>query len=126
MRLARRFQTAAEQQGSGPHHPLDNHANARYDLTMTATLEHIKKELRTLAPGEIGALIGDLRRDYSAFVQNDEADEASIEAEWDSEIDARVKEIEDGTVQPLTPEESDHRTEAVFAKFGINRPVFRP
>lgn len=93
---------------------------------MTATIERIKQDLKTLAPAEIGVLIGDLRRDYSALIQNDEADAADIESEWDAEIEARVKEIEDGSVQLLTPEESDQRTEAVFAKLGIQRPVFLP
>lgn len=92
---------------------------------MTATYERLKQDLKSLAPGEIGSLIGDLRRHYSTFVQ-DETDDASIEAEWDAEIDERVKEVEDGTVQLLNAEESDRRTEAVFAKLGIERPVFRP
>jgi hypothetical protein len=93
---------------------------------MTATFERLKQDLKTLAPGEIGSLIGDLRRHYSTFVQDDTDDAATIEAEWDAEIDERVKEIEDGTVQLLTAEESDRHTEAVFAKLGIERPVFRP
>lgn len=93
---------------------------------MTATFERIKKDLRTLSPNEIGELIGDLRRDYSAFVQDDPRDEPAVDAEWDAEIDGRAQEIEDGTVQLLTPEESDQRTAAVFAKLGIQRPVFRP
>jgi len=93
---------------------------------MTATFERIKQDLRSLPPSEIGSLIGDLRRHYSTFVQDDTNDAASIEAEWDAELDERVKEIEDGTVQLLTADESDRRTDAVFAKLGIQRPVFRP
>lgn len=93
---------------------------------MTAAYERIKQDLKTLAPSEIGVLIGDLRREYAAFVQQDDVDEATIEAEWDAEIDERAQQIEDGTVALLTAEESMQRTEAVFAKLGIQRPVFRP
>lgn len=49
-----------------------------------------------------------------------------IESEWDAEIDARVQDIENGTVQLLTAEESERRTDAVFAKLGIQRPFYRP
>jgi uncharacterized protein YciU (UPF0263 family) len=93
---------------------------------MTATVEHIKKEIDSLAPDEARELFQELRRDLR-LVENDQPDEeASVESEWDAEIDARVQDIENGTVQLLTAEESERRIDAVFAKLGIQRPVYRP
>lgn len=93
---------------------------------MTATVEHIKKEIDSLAPDEARELFQELRRDLR-LVEDDQPDEeASVESEWDAEIDARVQDIENGTVQLLTAEESERRTDAVFAKLGIQRPVYRP
>jgi len=93
---------------------------------MTATVEHIKKEIDSLAPDEARELFQELRRDLR-LVEDDQPDEeASIESEWDAEIDARVQDIENGIVQLLTAEESERRTDAVFAKLGIQRPVYRP
>lgn len=93
---------------------------------MTATVEHIKKEIDSLAPDEARKLFQELRRDLR-LVEDDQPDEeASVESEWDAEIDARVQEIENGTVQLLTAEESERRSDAVFAKLGIQRAVYRP
>jgi hypothetical protein len=87
---------------------------------MEASVEHIKKEIDSLAPDEARELFQELR-----LVEDDQPDEeASIESEWDAEIDARVQDIENGTVQLLTAEESERRTDAVFAKLGIQRPVW--
>lgn len=66
-----------------------------------------------------------LRRDFP-LTEDDQAQEDSVEAAWDVEIDARVKEIENGTVQLLTAEESERRSDAVFARMGIQRPVYTP
>lgn len=93
---------------------------------MTAAVEHIKKEIDSLAPDEARELFQELRRDLR-LVEDDQPDEeASIESEWDAEIDARMQDIENGTVQLLTAEESERRSDAVFAKLGIERPVYRP
>lgn len=93
---------------------------------MTATVEHIKKAIDSLAPDEARELFQELRRDFQ-MTEDDQADEeASIEAEWDAELDTRVQEIENGSVQLLTAEESERRSDAVFAKLGIERPVYRP
>ena len=87
---------------------------------MTASVERIKKEIDSLAPDEARELFQALR-----LVEDDQPDEeASVESEWDAEIDARVQDIENGTVQLLTAEESERRTDAVFAKLGIQRPVW--
>ena len=94
---------------------------------MTATVERIKQQIRSLASDEAEELLRDLQHEYpNQASSDDEADSASIEAEWDAEIDVRVKEIEEGTVQLLTAEESERRSDAVFARLGIPRPVYRP
>lgn len=93
---------------------------------MTAVVEHIRNEIHSLAPDEARELFQELRRDF-ALTENDQAEEhASVEAAWDAEIDARVQEIENGTVQLLTAEESERRSDAVFARLGIQRPVYTP
>ncbi|MFZ2277430.1 MAG: addiction module protein [Prosthecobacter sp.] len=93
---------------------------------MTAAVEHIKKAIDSLAPDEARELFQELRRDFQ-LTEDDQADEeALIEAEWDAELDTRLQEIENGTVQLLTAEESERRSDAVFAKLGIERPVYRP
>ncbi|MFN0075793.1 MAG: addiction module protein [Prosthecobacter sp.] len=94
---------------------------------MTATVERIKQQIRSLASDEAEELLRDLQHEYPSHARSDDEAEAdAVEAEWDAEIDARVKEIEDGTVQLLTAEESERRSDAVFAKLGIQRPVYRP
>ena len=92
---------------------------------MTATVERIKQDIRNLAPDEVDHLLRDLQNEYT-MPSLDGDDEASIEAEWDAEIDRRVQEIEDGTVQLLTAEESERRSDAVFVRLGIPRPVYKP
>jgi Putative addiction module component len=89
---------------------------------MTATVERIKQDIRNLAPDEVDHLLRDLQNEYT-MPSLDGDDEASIEAEWDAEIDRRVQEIEDGTVQLLTAEESERRVDALFARLGMQRPV---
>ena len=89
---------------------------------MTATVERIKQEIRNLAPDEVDHLLRDLQNEYT-MPSLDGDDEASIEAEWDAEIDRRVQEIEDGTVQLLTAEESERRVDALFARHGLQRRI---
>ena len=97
---------------------------------MSATVERIRQEIDQLAPEEARELFADLTQNYSVQFMNAafEAgeDEATVEAAWDAEIDSRIQEIENGTVQLLTPEESERRTDAVFARLGIQRQVFQP
>ena len=92
---------------------------------MTATVERIKQEIHNLAPDEVDHLLRDLQNEYT-MPSPDGDNEASIEAEWDAEIDRRVQEIEEGTVQLLTAEESERHSAAVFARLGIPRPVYKP
>ncbi len=86
---------------------------------MTATVERIKQEIRGLDPSDVETLLRDLQNEY--VMPSPVDDEASVEAAWDAEIDRRVQEIEDGTVQLLTAEESERRVDAVFARHGIQR-----
>lgn len=89
---------------------------------MASSVERIKREIRALDPAEVNELLRDLQHEY-AMPPIDETDEASVEAAWDAEIERRVQEIQEGKVELLTAEESDRRTDAVFAKLGITRPV---
>lgn len=91
---------------------------------MTAAVEHIKKEIRSLGPDEIEALLRDLQNEYVLPPVDDEA--ASIEAEWDAEIDRRMQDVLEGRVELISGEEADRQTDALFARLGISRPVYRP
>ena len=97
---------------------------------MSAAVQHICREIDQLAPDEARELFANLQRQYSLRIivapDDDTEDAADIEAEWDAEIDKRAQEIEDGTVKLLSADESESRTNAVFAKLGIQRPVFTP
>lgn len=93
---------------------------------MTAVVEHIKDEIHRLTPDEARELFQELRRDFSLTEDNQAEENVSVEAEWDAEIDARVQEVENGTVHLLSAEESERRSDAVFARLGIRRPVYTP
>ena len=87
---------------------------------MTATLERIKKEIRSLEPDEVEILLRDLQSEYVMPSPGGE-DEASVEAAWDAEIDARVKDVEEGKVELISGEEFRRDTEALFAGLGLRR-----
>ena len=87
---------------------------------MTATVERIKQEIRNLAPDEVDQLLRDLQNEYT-MPSPDGDDEASIEAEWDAEIDRRVQEIEDGKVELISGEEFEHHVDQLFAQRGLTR-----
>lgn len=82
---------------------------------MSTTVEHIKQEIRALAPTEVDELLRDLQQEYVM------PDDASTEAEWDAEIARRVKDVEEGKVELISGGESDRRIGALFAKHGIQR-----
>ncbi len=82
---------------------------------MSTAVEHIKKEIRALAPTEVDELLRDLQQEYVM------PDDASTEAEWDAEIARRVKDVEEGKVELISGGESDRRIGALFAKHGIQR-----
>jgi hypothetical protein len=92
---------------------------------MNATVEHIRNQIDRLAPDEARELLLDLQRRLPSQLDSTDAsseiDDASAEAEWDVEIEARLKEVEQGKVQLLTPEESERQTDRVFKRLGIAR-----
>lgn len=89
---------------------------------MTATVEHIKKEISHLAPDEAKELFLELQRDFLTTAQdNPEDSAASIEAEWDAEIDARVKEVESGTVELISGKSFMRHVDQLFAQKGLTR-----
>ena len=87
---------------------------------MTATVERIKQEIRNLAPDEVDQLLRDLQNEYT-MPSPEGDDEASIEAEWDAEIDRRVQEIEDGKVELISGEEFERHVDQLFAQRGLTR-----
>jgi len=72
---------------------------------MSQTLEHIKQEIKTLRPAERFDLWCDLAQEFEPPVTESD-DETSVEADWDREIDARVKEIEEGKVELVSADEA--------------------
>lgn len=88
---------------------------------MTAVVERIKKEIRGLEPAEIEDLLRDLQNEY--VMPSPDNDAAAIEAEWDAEIDRRVREIEEGKVELISGEELRRSTDALMAELGLKRPA---
>jgi hypothetical protein len=89
---------------------------------MAASVERIKQEIRNLAPDEVDHLLRDLQNEYT-MPSPDGDDEAAIEAEWDAEIDRRVREIEEGKVELISGEELRRSTNALMAELGLKRPA---
>jgi hypothetical protein len=87
---------------------------------MAVTIEHIKQEIRSLAPSDVDHLLRDLQSEY-AMPPVDTADVVSVEAEWDAEIDRRVQEVEEGKVELISGEDFQRRTDVLFAELGLKR-----
>ena len=87
---------------------------------MTADVERIKKEIRSLEPSDIEDLLRDLQNEY-VMPSPDGADAASVEAEWDAEIDRRVQEIEEGKVELISGEDFNRHVDQLFAQRGLTR-----
>ncbi|MDB6003572.1 MAG: hypothetical protein JWR15_559 [Prosthecobacter sp.] len=87
---------------------------------MTATVERIKQEIRNLAPDEVDHLLRDLQNEYT-MPSPDGDDGASIEAEWDAEIDSRVREVEEGKVELISGEDFERHVDQLFARRGLTR-----
>ena len=81
---------------------------------MSQTLDHIKQEIKTLRPAERFDLWRDLGQEFDPPVAESD-DEASVEAEWDTEIDARVKDLEEGRVELVSTDEVIARIRAKLA-----------
>ena len=88
---------------------------------MTAAVERIKKEIRGLEPSDVETLLRDLQNEY--VMPSSDEDETSVEAEWDAEIDRRVKEIEEGKVELISGTELRRSTDALMAQLGLKRPA---
>lgn len=90
---------------------------------MTAAVEHIRKQIDNLAPDEARELLLDLQRSFSLpLVSSGNADdEAEVEAAWDAEIDARIKDVEGGKVKLVSGEEFERNTATLFEELGIPR-----
>lgn len=88
---------------------------------MTAAVERIKKEIRGLEPSDVETLLRDLQNEY--VMPSSDEDETSVEAEWDEEIDRRVKEIEEGKVELISGTELRRSTDALMAQLGLKRPA---
>lgn len=86
---------------------------------MTAIVERIKNDIRRLSTEEVDELLRDLQNEYT-FPPH-EVEEASIQAEWDAEIDQRMRDVMEGKVQLISSADSERRIDALFAKHGIQR-----
>lgn len=87
---------------------------------MSATLERIKQDIRSLDQKEVDLLLRDLQNEY-AMPLPDGDDEASVEAAWQAEIAERVKDVEEGRVQLISGEEFNRHVDQLFAKHGLSR-----
>ncbi|MFZ2276871.1 MAG: addiction module protein [Prosthecobacter sp.] len=81
---------------------------------MSQTLDHIKQEIKTLRPAERFDLWRDLAQEFEQPVAEND-DEESVDAAWDTEIDARVKEIEEGKVELVSADEAIARIRSKLA-----------
>lgn len=88
---------------------------------MTAAVERIKQEIRELDPSDVETLLRDLQNEY--VMPSPDRDETSVEAEWDAEIDRRVKEIEEDKVELISEAELRRSTDALMAQLGLKRPA---
>lgn len=86
---------------------------------MTQTLENIKQEIKTLPSIERFNLWRDLGQEFDLPMAEGD-DLASVYAAWDAEIDKRVKEIEEGTVELVSAEEAEQRVRARLAQRRAN------
>jgi hypothetical protein len=87
---------------------------------MNAIVERIRKEASELPYDEREALVRILEHDLDSISPENE-DPAAIEAVWDEEIAARVKDVEEGRVKLIPMAESDRQLDALFAKHGVQR-----
>jgi len=88
---------------------------------MTATVEHIKKEIESLAPDEAMELFRVLQHDYPVAAPKATDEEASIHAAWDNEVDVRLTDLEAGRVELISAEDSKRRIDSLFARHGLQR-----
>ena len=73
----------------------------------------------TLAVAQILEEVRQLSAEEQRELQLAMSDE--VEAAWDVELEFRINEIKEGTVQLVSAEESDRRLATIFAKHGVER-----
>jgi hypothetical protein len=83
-------------------------------MPMSQTLEHIKEEIKTLRPAERFDLWRDLGKEFDPPLAANDTEE-TVEAAWDAEIDARVKEVQEGKVELVSADESVERIRTKLA-----------
>ena len=81
---------------------------------MSQTLEHIKEEIKTLGPVERFDLWRDLGEEFESLMPDSEP--GSVEAAWNTEIDSRVKEIEEGQLDLVSADAVIERVRARLAQ----------
>jgi len=87
---------------------------------MSATLERIKKDIRSLDQAEVELLLRDLQNEY-VMPSPDGDDDTSVEAAWEAEIAERVKDVEEGRVELISGEEFNRHVDRLYAKHGLSR-----
>jgi putative addiction module component (TIGR02574 family) len=85
---------------------------------MSQTLDHIRQEIKTLRPAERFDLWRDLPQEFDP-----PAAETSVEAEWDTEIATRLKEIEEDRVELVSADEAIAR---VRSRLAVRRAGLTP
>lgn len=91
---------------------------------MSQTLDHIRQEIRTLRPAERFDLWRDLAQEFEP-PKTEADDDAAIEAAWDTEIESRVKEIEEGRVELVSADEAiAHIRSKLAARRACPFPIF--
>lgn len=89
---------------------------------MIATVERIREEASHLPYDDREALVRVLELDLATATSTQE-DPGEIEAGWNEEIVSRMRDLEEGRVEPLSSDESNQRLDALFAKHGQSRAV---
>ncbi len=89
---------------------------------MNSTLERIRAEAKSLSPNERELLLVAIDYDLHGDVPHD-AEDAGVEAAWESEIASRISDVRDGKVELVSTDSVDAAMDAVFAKHGIERTL---
>jgi hypothetical protein len=88
---------------------------------MSPGLEKVLQVVDELPEAEQFDLYTHLRGRFKPY-PGDEGDEsAEIEADWDGELENRVRDVEEGKVVIVSGEEFERRTAALFDELGIRR-----
>ncbi len=86
---------------------------------MTATVERLKNEIRSLPKDDLDDLLRDIQSEYVLPSLDD--DEKSVAAAWDEEINRRAQEVMDGTVELISGEDFHRHIDEFMTELGIPR-----